>query len=57
MKAYSFKSSMTESEIVAELFKLYQQKVDELAEAETTQKAAKKPRKRKTAATAPAEPA
>lgn len=56
MKAYGFKSSMTESEIVAELFKLYQKKVDELAEAEAAQKAAKKPRKRKTAATAPTEP-
>lgn len=53
MKAYGFKSSMTESEIVAELFKLYQKKVDELAEAE----AAKKPRKRKAAAAAPSEPA
>ena len=57
MKAYGFKSSMTESEIVAELFKLYQKKVDELAEAEAAQKAAKKPRKRKAAATAPSEPA
>ena len=57
MKAYGFKSSMTESEIVAELFKLYQKKVDELAEAEAAQKAAKKPRKRKTATTAPTEPA
>lgn len=56
MKAYGFKSSMPESEIVAELFKLYQKKVDELAEAEAAQKATKKPRKRKTAATAPAEP-
>ena len=57
MKAYGFKSSMTESEIVAELFKLYQKKVDELAEAEAAQKAAKKPRKRKTTATASTEPA
>lgn len=57
MKAYGFKSSMTESEIVAELFKLYQKKVNELAEAEAAQKVAKKPRKRKAAATAPAEPA
>ena len=57
MKAYGFKSSMTESEIVAELFKLYQKKVDELAEAEAAQKAAKKPRKRKTAATPPTEQA
>ena len=57
MKAYGFKSSMTESEIVAELFKLYQKKVNELAEAEAAQKVAKKPRKRKAAASAPAEPA
>ena len=49
MKAYGFKSSMTEPEIVAELFKLYQKKVDELAEAETQKadekKTAKKMRK------------
>ena len=47
MKAYGFKSSMTESEIVAELFKLYQKKVDELAEKEAAAKAAKKKRTKK----------
>ncbi len=52
MKAYGFKSSMTEPEIVAELFKLYQKKVDELAAAEATEKATKKPRRKKTAAPA-----
>ena len=30
MKAYRFKSSMKEDEIVAELFKLYQQKIEEI---------------------------
>lgn len=50
MKAYGFKSSMTEPEIVAELFKLYQKKVDELAAAEAAEKAAKKPRRKKAAA-------
>lgn len=52
MKAYGFKSSMTEPEIVAELFKLYQKKVDELAAAEATEKATKKPRRKKAAAPA-----
>ncbi len=49
MKAYGFKPSMTEPEIVAELFKLYQKKVDELAAAEAAAKAAKKPRRKKAA--------
>ncbi len=49
MKAYGFMSSMTEPEIVAELFKLYQKKVDELAAAEAAEKAAKKPRRKKAA--------
>jgi len=44
-----FKSSMTEPEIVAELFKLYQKKVDELAAAEATEKATKKPHRKKAA--------
>ncbi len=57
MKAYGFKSSMTEPEIVAELFKLYQKKVDELAVAEAAEKAAKKPRRKKTAAPTPDEAA
>ena len=48
MKAYGFKPSMTESDIVAELFKLYQKKVDELAEKEAAAKAAKKKRTKKT---------
>ena len=51
MKAYGFKSSMTESEIVAELFKLYQKKVGELATVEAQksaeEKTAKKPQRRK----------
>ena len=49
MKAYGFKSSMTEHEIVAELFKLYQKKGDELAAAEAAEKAAKKPHRKKAA--------
>ena len=48
MKAYGFKPSMTESDIVAELFKLYQKKVDELAEKEAAAKATKKKRTKKT---------
>ena len=50
MKAYGFKSSMTESDIVAELFKLYQKKVDELAvkEAAAKEAAAKAAKKKRT---------
>ena len=49
MAAYGFKSSMTEPEIVAELFKLYQARTDEIAAEEAKQKEANaaKPRKRR----------
>ena len=52
MAAYGFKSSMTEPEIVAELFKLYQARTDEIAAEEAKQKEANaaKPRKRRSKA-------
>lgn len=42
MKAYGFKPSMTEPEIVAELFKLYESRVGELEQEEEIKKAARK---------------
>ncbi len=49
MAAYGFKLSMTEPEIVAELFKLYRARTDEIAAEEAKQKEAEaaKPRKRR----------
>lgn len=38
MKAYGFKSSMTEPEIVAELFKLYEARIKELEQEEDKKK-------------------
>lgn len=42
MKAYGFKASISEAEIVAELFKRYEAKLEELAAAEEVEKAEKK---------------
>ena len=52
MAAYGFKSTMTEPEIVAELFKMYQARTDEIAaeerrKAEEVSAAKKKSRARK----------
>lgn len=46
MKAYGFKTSMTEPEIVAELFKLYEVKLKELEQEEKKKKRNRKQRKK-----------
>lgn len=47
MKAYGFKPSMTESEIVSELFKLYEVRIKELEQEEEKKKKEEKGSKEK----------